>query len=191
MISLRVALAYELPAPLFLTQKKYVAISQPSRMFLCALSPCVLSCTPATRSWKEVQCHGPSPGVRENNGVVEYKGSLYLFGGYNGSQWLNDFHGFHIGERESRHYHCGKAQALAAPDWHDSGVTLRQLGVVKRRLTIRMSASYTRNTGQLRVYRVRRGTARFLDLCEAWVLTRSVQQLHHLCGRAASCLCLL
>lgn len=49
--------------------------------------------------WKEVQCHGSSPGVRENNGVVEYKGSLYLFGGYNGSQWLNDFHGFHIGER--------------------------------------------------------------------------------------------
>ena len=30
--------------------------------------------------------------------MVEYKGSLYLFGGYNGSQWLNDFHGFHIGE---------------------------------------------------------------------------------------------
>lgn len=50
------------------------------------------------RDWKEVKCHGPSPGVRENNGVVEYKGSLYLFGGYNGSQWLNDFHGFHIGE---------------------------------------------------------------------------------------------
>ena len=48
--------------------------------------------------WKEVHCQGPSPGVRENNGVVEYKGSLYLFGGYNGSQWLNDFHGFHIGE---------------------------------------------------------------------------------------------
>lgn len=52
----------------------------------------------ATRTWKMVQCHGPSPGVRENNGVVEYKGSLYLFGGYNGSMWLNDFHGFHIGE---------------------------------------------------------------------------------------------
>ncbi|CAN0106356.1 unnamed protein product, partial [Ectocarpus sp. 4 AP-2014] len=47
-----------------------------------------------SRIWKEVHCQGPSPGVRENNGVVEYKGSLYLFGGYNGSQWLNDFHDF-------------------------------------------------------------------------------------------------
>lgn len=55
-------------------------------------------CNTETRVWKEVHCQGPSPGVRENNGVVEYKGSLYLFGGYNGSQWLNDFHGFHIGE---------------------------------------------------------------------------------------------
>ena len=34
--------------------------------------------------------------MRENNGVVEYKGSLYLFGGYNGSQWLNDFHEFNL-----------------------------------------------------------------------------------------------
>lgn len=57
-----------------------------------------MECNAETRVWKEVHCQGPSPGVRENNGVVEYKGSLYLFGGYNGSQWLNDFHGFHIGE---------------------------------------------------------------------------------------------
>ena len=34
--------------------------------------------------------------MRENNGVVEYKGCLYLFGGYNGSQWLNDFHEFSL-----------------------------------------------------------------------------------------------
>lgn len=64
----------------------------------CHTVPC-RHCYPGTRVWKEVKCHGPSPGVRENNGVVEYKGSLYLFGGYNGSQWLNDFHGFHIGAR--------------------------------------------------------------------------------------------
>ncbi|CAN0505574.1 unnamed protein product, partial [Discosporangium mesarthrocarpum] len=51
------------------------------------------------RSWKEVKCQGPSPGVRENNGVVEYQGCLYLFGGYNGSQWLNDFHEWSIGEK--------------------------------------------------------------------------------------------
>ena len=37
-----------------------------------------------------------SPGVRENNGVVLYKRCLYIFGGYNGSQWLNDFHEFDL-----------------------------------------------------------------------------------------------
>ncbi|CAN0435334.1 unnamed protein product, partial [Ectocarpus sp. 12 AP-2014] len=63
-----------------------------------------------TRIWKEVHCQGPSPGVRENNGVVEYKGSLYLFGGYNGSQWLNDFHGFHIGL-----YFCSLPDASVRP----------------------------------------------------------------------------
>ncbi|CAN0014207.1 unnamed protein product, partial [Hapterophycus canaliculatus] len=57
--------------------------------------------------WKEVHCEGPSPGARENNGMVEYKRSLYIFGGFNGSQWLNDFHGFHIGER-----HCCSVSCL-------------------------------------------------------------------------------
>lgn len=70
----------------------------PARAVFAAM---IGGCHAETRVWKEVHCQGPSPGVRENNGVVEYKGSLYLFGGYNGSQWLNDFHGFHIGERRS------------------------------------------------------------------------------------------
>lgn len=74
------------------------SIPCPSRCAVYDVYP-AFSIYSGTRLWKEVQCHGPSPGVRENNGVVEYKGSLYLFGGYNGSQWLNDFHGFHIGER--------------------------------------------------------------------------------------------
>jgi N-acetylneuraminic acid mutarotase len=34
-----------------------------------------------TKVWSKVRYNGPSPGVRENNGVVEYKGCLYLFGG--------------------------------------------------------------------------------------------------------------
>ncbi len=34
--------------------------------------------------------------MRENNGVVLYKRCLYIFGGYNGSTWLNDFHEFDL-----------------------------------------------------------------------------------------------
>lgn len=49
-----------------------------------------------SKVWKRVDYTGPSPGVRENNGVVEFRGCLYLFGGYNGSQWLNDFHEFNL-----------------------------------------------------------------------------------------------
>ena len=30
--------------------------------------------------------------------MIEHMGCLYVWGGYNGSQWLNDFHGFDIGE---------------------------------------------------------------------------------------------
>ena len=52
--------------------------------------------SPPSKSRVEYNASSPSPGVRENNGVVEYKGSLYLFGGYNGSQWLNDFHEFNL-----------------------------------------------------------------------------------------------
>ena len=43
---------------------------------------------------------GASPGVRENNGVVVQGRCLYLFGGYNGSQWLNDFHEFNLDTRK-------------------------------------------------------------------------------------------
>lgn len=54
-----------------------------------------------TRQFRAVVPKGEvNPGVRENNGVVFYKGCLYIFGGYNGSQWLNDFHEFNL-ETES------------------------------------------------------------------------------------------
>ena len=43
--------------------------------------------------WLEVPClpSTPWPGARENNGVLICSGtSVYVFGGYNGSRWLND-----------------------------------------------------------------------------------------------------
>lgn len=50
-----------------------------------------------TRAWKKIEYLSESPGVRENNGVVEHDRCLYLFGGYNGSEWLNDFWQFNLG----------------------------------------------------------------------------------------------
>lgn len=45
------------------------------------------------------------PGCRENNGVVisDSSKSIYLFGGYNGSSWLNDLWKFDI---ESKEWSC-------------------------------------------------------------------------------------
>mmetsp|Transcript_32074 Transcript_32074/g.108935 ORF Transcript_32074/g.108935 Transcript_32074/m.108935 type:complete len:102 (-) Transcript_32074:181-486(-) len=38
--------------------------------------------------------------MRENNGLIEFQGKLYLFGGYNGQQWLNDLFSFDLGTKE-------------------------------------------------------------------------------------------
>lgn len=46
-----------------------------------------------TRMWEEVQVlSDEKPGCRENNGVVisDSSDSIYLFGGYDGGNWLND-----------------------------------------------------------------------------------------------------
>lgn len=52
-----------------------------------------------TREWQRVHYEGTSPGVRESsNAMLRYKGSLYLLGGYNGTEWLKDLHSFHVGE---------------------------------------------------------------------------------------------
>ena len=43
--------------------------------------------------WEEVQVlSDEKPGCRENNGVVisDSSDSIYLFGGYDGGNWLND-----------------------------------------------------------------------------------------------------
>eukprot|EP00512_Aurantiochytrium_limacinum_P009530 CAMPEP_0171543530 /NCGR_PEP_ID=MMETSP0960-20121227/2984_1 /TAXON_ID=87120 /ORGANISM="Aurantiochytrium limacinum, Strain ATCCMYA-1381" /LENGTH=830 /DNA_ID=CAMNT_0012091213 /DNA_START=307 /DNA_END=2799 /DNA_ORIENTATION=- len=46
-----------------------------------------------SRIWRKVELvdpQGPAPGPRENNGFVTFGKCLYLFGGYNGLNWLND-----------------------------------------------------------------------------------------------------
>ena len=64
---------------------------------------CLLSCLHTeTRAWKKIEYLSESPGVRENNGVVEHDRCLYLFGGYNGSEWLNDFWQFSLDTRRWR-----------------------------------------------------------------------------------------
>jgi len=52
----------------------------------------------STSSWEPVKVLSTSkPGCRENNGVVIGDSSrMYLFGGYNGSSWLNDLWMFDI-----------------------------------------------------------------------------------------------
>ena len=52
-----------------------------------------------TGEWEPVKVlSDEKPGCRENNGVVisDSKSSIYLFGGYNGSSWLNDLWKFDI-----------------------------------------------------------------------------------------------
>ena len=52
----------------------------------------------ATNTWEEVEVLSKEkPGCRENNGVVIGDASrVYLFGGYNGTEWLNDLWMFDI-----------------------------------------------------------------------------------------------
>mmetsp|Transcript_25862 Transcript_25862/g.37863 ORF Transcript_25862/g.37863 Transcript_25862/m.37863 type:complete len:612 (-) Transcript_25862:104-1939(-) len=58
-----------------------------------------------TGTWEEVDVLGTErPGCRENNGVVVGDCSrVYLFGGYNGTSWLNDLWTFDI---ESKRWTC-------------------------------------------------------------------------------------
>ena len=51
-----------------------------------------------TNEWEEVEVlSSEKPGCRENNGVVIGDSSrVYLFGGYNGTAWLNDLWSFDI-----------------------------------------------------------------------------------------------
>lgn len=51
--------------------------------------------------WSRIEpSSGLTPGMRENNGLIEFQGKLYLFGGYNGQQWLNDLFSFDLITKE-------------------------------------------------------------------------------------------
>jgi hypothetical protein len=70
-------------------------------------------------AWEEVQVlSDEKPGRRENNGVVisDSSRSIYLFGGYNGSSWLNDLWKFDI---ESQRWEC--IQESSDPTTEPSG----------------------------------------------------------------------
>jgi N-acetylneuraminic acid mutarotase len=70
-----------------------------------------------TGQWDEVKVLSEAkPGRRENNGVVisDSSRSIYLFGGYNGSSWLNDLWKFDI---ESQRWTC--IQESSDPDRAD------------------------------------------------------------------------
>eukprot|EP00980_Cylindrotheca_fusiformis_P017849 scaffold5653_cov147-Cylindrotheca_fusiformis.AAC.11 len=70
--------------------------------------------------WEEVHIVGDTkPGCRENNGVVisDSSKSIYLFGGYDGSAWLNDLWKFDI---ESHRWTCIQKSSVI----HDSDESL-------------------------------------------------------------------
>ena len=67
-------------------------------------------------AWEEVTVKGHTkPGCRENNGVVisDSSKSIYLFGGYDGSSWLNDLWKFDI---ESQEWTCIQNSSDPNPD---------------------------------------------------------------------------
>jgi hypothetical protein len=69
-----------------------------------------------TNTWEEVRVlSAEKPGCRENNGAVisGSSRSIYLFGGYNGSSWLNDLWQFDI---ESKRWTCLQESSDPAQD---------------------------------------------------------------------------
>merc|ERR1712190_120960 len=44
------------------------------------------------KRWIYLQTTGPLPSARENNSSVVVNGSLMVFGGFDGQNWLNDMH---------------------------------------------------------------------------------------------------
>lgn len=79
-----------------------------------------------TCTWEEVEVlSSEKPGCRENNGVVIGDSSrVYLFGGYNGTAWLNDLWMFDI---DTQRWEC--IQESSDPSSDDSAA----LGIIGRR----------------------------------------------------------
>ena len=71
-----------------------------------------------TDEWEEVEVlSSEKPGCRENNGVVIGDSSrVYLFGGYNGTAWLNDLWSFDI---QTKRWTCIQESSGPAGDGGD------------------------------------------------------------------------
>ncbi len=86
-----------------------------------------------TSTWEEVQVlSDENPGCRENNGVVisEANQSIILFGGYNGSSWLNDLWKFDIASKRWTCLEASSADNLrgADEDETNAGIGMPQGG---------------------------------------------------------------
>ena len=79
----------------------------------------------ATNTWEEVEVLSKEkPGCRENNGVVIGDASrVYLFGGYNGTEWLNDLWMFDI---DTKRWTC--IQESSGPSNSGDDDTSRAIG---------------------------------------------------------------
>ncbi|CAB9505827.1 RCC1 and BTB domain-containing protein 2 [Seminavis robusta] len=81
-----------------------------------------------SRIWEEVQVESvEKPGCRENNGVVisDSSDSIYLFGGYDGGNWLNDLWKFDI---ESKRWTCIQGSSDAGPADEASSLAVEESG---------------------------------------------------------------
>ena len=75
-----------------------------------------------TNEWEEVEVLSTEkPGCRENNGVVIGDSSrVYLFGGYNGTAWLNDLWSFDI---QTKRWTCIQESSGPAGDGGDDATS--------------------------------------------------------------------
>lgn len=53
--------------------------------------------TPGTRMWRQIAPRGDAPASRFGYVSMTYKNVFLLFGGYDGSTWLNDMHEYNFG----------------------------------------------------------------------------------------------
>lgn len=52
---------------------------------------------PATHTWRQVSYYGKPPAKRNAFTSVAFSGSMFVFGGYDGKNRLNDLHEFDFG----------------------------------------------------------------------------------------------
>lgn len=92
-----------------------------------------------TNEWEEVEVlSSEKPGCRENNGVVIGDSSrVYLFGGYNGTAWLNDLWSFDI---QTKRWTCIQESSGPAGDSGDDATSRASGGGVPDALGLSSTA---------------------------------------------------